>query len=123
MFQKKVYELFSGMPSVFSIADDILIVHFNEQGKDHDSTLYKVHMLHRQADVKLNEDKCLFRCTNIPFFGEIISHQGVSPNARKVQALTDMTSLKSRKELQSFLGILNYLGTFSPLTAKVCEPL
>ena len=30
---------------------------------------------------------------------------------------------KNKKELQAFLGIINYFGKFSPDTAKVCKPL
>ena len=74
MFQKKINELFSGMPNVFDIADDILIAGFNEQDNDHDETLGKVLRVCRQANVKLNKDKCLFRYTSIPFIDEIISH-------------------------------------------------
>ena len=35
----------------------------------------------------------------------------------------DMLAPKSKKELQAFLGIINYLGKFSPGTADVCDPL
>ena len=38
MFQKKIDELFNGMPNVFGIADDILIAGFDELGKDHNTT-------------------------------------------------------------------------------------
>ena len=31
--------------------------------------------------------------------------------------------LKNKKELQAFLGIINYLGKYSPSTASICEPL
>ena len=34
-----------------------------------------------------------------------------------------MSVLKNKKELQGFLGIINYLGKFSPDTAEVCKPL
>ena len=34
-----------------------------------------------------------------------------------------MPALKNKKELQAFLGIINYLGKFSPGTAEVCKPL
>ena len=36
MFQKKIDKLFSGMLNVFSIANDILISGFSEQGTDHE---------------------------------------------------------------------------------------
>ena len=39
MFQKKIGELFSGLPNVFGIADGILIAGNDEQGKDHDVML------------------------------------------------------------------------------------
>ena len=34
-----------------------------------------------------------------------------------------MQAPKNKKELQSFLGIINYLGKFSLGTAEVCNPL
>ena len=47
----------------------------------------------------------------------------MSPDPAKVKALTDMPPLKTKKELQLFLGIVNYLSKFSPMTAEVWEPL
>ena len=70
MFQKKINKLLSGISNVFSIADNILITGFDEQGKDHYETLNKILKRCRQATSKLKNDKCLFRCTNIPFFGK-----------------------------------------------------
>ena len=99
------------------------ITGFNYHGKDHYETLDKVIWICRQADLNLNKDKCLFRCTSIPFFGKLIWWQGRSLDPRKVQALTEMLLPKYKKELQSFMGILSYLFEFSPATAGVCEPL
>ena len=45
-----------------------------------------------------------------PLYGEIILWYGVSPDLMKVKALTNMPPPKSKKEMQSFLGILNYLS-------------
>ena len=47
----------------------------------------------------------------------------MSPDPRKVQVPTDMLPPKYKKELQLFLGILNYLCGFSSITVEVCEPL
>ena len=52
-------------------------------------------------------------CTSIPFFGEMISRRGVQPDPQKIKALTDMPVPNNRKELQAYLGIINYLGKFS----------
>ena len=61
------------MPNVFSIADDILIAGYNKQDKDHDETLDKVLRVCKQANLKLNKGKCLFRCTNIPSLKEFLA--------------------------------------------------
>ena len=71
----------------------------------------ETHQIHRQLNLKFNRDECLFRCTNIPFFGEITTWQAVSPDPSTVQVLMAMPPLiKTKEALQSFLGILNYLS-------------
>ena len=49
--------------------------------------------------------------------------KGVQPDLQKVKPLTNMPVPKNKKELQAFLGIINYPGMFSPGTAEVCETL
>ena len=39
MFQWKIDEIFKDLPNVFGIADDILVVGYDSDGKDHDDTL------------------------------------------------------------------------------------
>ena len=76
------------MPSVSDIVDDILIACFDEHCKDYDETLDRVLRICRQANLKLNKDEVSFRCTNIPFFGKVISQQGKSLDPMKAQAYT-----------------------------------
>ena len=73
--------------------------------------------------MKLNIEKCHFRCTSIPFFGEVILRRRVQPDPQKIKALTDMPAPNNKKGFQAFLGIINYLGKFSAGTADVCDPL
>ena len=42
MFQCKIDEFFSDMPNVFGIADDILVIGYDEDGADHDTAVHKV---------------------------------------------------------------------------------
>ena len=72
---------------------------------------------------KTKKHKCHFRCMSIPFFGKVVSREGIQPDPQKIKALTDMPVPKNKKELQAFLGIINYLGKFSPGMVEVCEPL
>ena len=64
---------------------------------------------------------CLFRCSSIPFFGKIISQQGVRPDPRNIHVLTDMPPLKTKEELWLFLDILNYLSNPTPMIAGVYD--
>ena len=41
----------------------------------------------------------------------------------KAESIDQHAPPKTKKELQAFLGIINYLGKFSPSTADVCESL
>ena len=123
MFQRKIDEIFNDIPNVFGIADNILVIQYNKDGADHNKAVYNVLGRCWDVNLKLNNDKCHFRCISIPFFGEVVSRQGVQPDPQKVRTLTEMPAPKSKRGLQSFLGIINYLGKFSPGTKEVCNPL
>ena len=123
MFQHKIDKIFNDIPNIFCIADDILVIGYNNDGKDHDEGVCKVLQRCKEVNLRLNKEKCLFRCTSIPFFREVISRRGVQPDPQKIKALMDMPPPNNKRELQAFLGIINYLGKFSPGTAVVCEPL
>ena len=61
-----------GLPNILGIMDDILIAGFDDMGRDHNTTLDKALRICRWTHLKLNKDRCLFQCTRIPFFGEVI---------------------------------------------------
>ena len=59
------------MPNMFGIADNILGIGYNENGADLDAAVQKGFQWQcEEVNLKLNKEKCHFRCTSIPFFGE-----------------------------------------------------
>ena len=42
MFQHKIDKIFSDMPSMFGIADDMLVIRYNKDEVDHDAAVHKV---------------------------------------------------------------------------------
>ena len=72
MFQQKTDEIFNDMPNVFGILDGILVVGYDNDGRDHDEMVCKLVQRCSKVNLKLNKDKCHFRCIYIPFFGEVI---------------------------------------------------
>ena len=45
------------------------------------------------------------------------------PDPKKVQGITEMTAPMDKQQLQSFLGMVNYMGTFIPNLSHHTEPL
>ena len=89
------------MLNIFGLADDILIAGFDEQGRDHDAMLDKVLRIYRQENMKLNKDKCLFRCIRIPFFGEIISEQGGKTGSQKSTSTNIYSTTKNQEGISN----------------------
>ena len=54
MFQGKIDEIFNDMPNVLGIADYILAVGYDDDGRDHDETMQKVLQRCRKVNLKLN---------------------------------------------------------------------
>ena len=52
MFQRKLDKIFKNLPNVLGIADGILVVGCDIDGKDHNETLQKVLHICRQVNLK-----------------------------------------------------------------------
>ena len=90
MIQWKISDIFKDLPNVFDIADNIFAVGYDANGRDHNKTLKWVMQIFQWENLKLNKNKCLFRCTKILFFREIITRDGLQPDARELHMLTEM---------------------------------
>ena len=69
------------------------------------------------------DKKMVVRCKRIPFFGNVIGADGIEPDLEKVTAICNMTALTDVNELQTFIGLANYTGMFTPHLATVSAPL
>ena len=108
----KIDKIFNDMPNVFGIADDILVIGYDDDGTDHDATVPKVLQRCEEVNFKLNEEKCHFRCTSIPFFGEVVSRREVQPDPHKIKALMDMPPPNNKKISKHSLALLTILVSF-----------
>ena len=61
-----------------------------------------------------NSNKCNISQPQITFYGTIFSEQGMKPYPIKIQALWDLPTPQTQKQLQSFLGLVNYFQPFLP---------
>ena len=57
------------------------------------------------------------------FLGHKVTANGIFPDPEKVEAIVKMKEPSDKKELQRFLGMINYVGKFIPNLAEHTAPL
>ena len=118
---KALQPVFSNIPNVHIIHDDVVIATASEE--EHEKTLETVLQTLNDLGLTLNPNKCIFKTSEIPFWGMIISKDGVSPDPRKVEALKDATHPETKAELMSFLCMVQASGEFIPGLSRETENL
>lgn len=53
----------------------------------------------------------------------IVSQGGIEINPTKIKAITEMSTLRTEKEVQGFLGRINYIGRLIAKLTTTCAPL
>ena len=61
--------------------------------------------------------------TEVDFFGETYTTSGCKPAQSKVPAITRMPALTCKKQVQSFIRMINYLSKFSARLSELAEPI
>ena len=113
---KALRPLFSNLPAAHIIHDDLVVATATEE--EHELALDQVLQVIAKANLTLNLDKCLFKKKAIPFWGLMISGEGVMPDPAKVLALKEATHPESKSELMSFLCLLQASAEFIPHLSK-----
>ena len=57
----------------------------------------------------------------VDFFGETYTIDGQKPSQSKVKAIQEMPPPQSKKQVQSFIGMINYLSKFSAHLSELAE--
>ncbi|KAK2152489.1 hypothetical protein NP493_2450g00002 [Ridgeia piscesae] len=121
MFQKKVYQTFEGLPAVVAIADDIVV--FGKTEAEHDEHMNNAMKRTQEVGLCLNPDKCVVKSHRIKSFGNNPWSKGLEPDPDKIAAIVDMTPPTNAQELQSFLGMVNYLSRYTPDRVTTTAPV
>lgn len=120
VFHKRFKEIFK-IDGVEIYIDDILI--WGKDKKEHDDRLEQVLKIAQQNNIKFNKNKCKFAMKEIVYMGHKISQNGYSPDNSKIKAITEMSIPKNKKELQTFLGMVTYVGKFIENLSNITAPL
>jgi hypothetical protein len=90
--------------------DDITV--FSRSDKEHCCHLRKVFLKCRRFGLSLNPKKSLFSMKEGKLLGHIVSAEGVRIDPSRVEAIQTLSLPRSRKEVQAFLGKINFLRRF-----------
>ena len=122
-FQTLMNDIFRDLLDVCVIVylDDILV--YSKNKEEHEQHLQQVLQRLKEHQLYAKLSKCTFFANSIEYLGHIIDGEGLRPNPRLVQALTDFPQPKTLKELQSFLGLANYYRKFIKNFSIIALPL
>ena len=123
VFQRKLDQHFGQIDQVIVIADDIMVVGNQSNHRDHDIALTNLLATARKSNIRLNYDKLAYKKTEVEFFGETYTTDGRKPAQSKVTAIVEMPPPTSKKQVQSFIGMINYLSKFSARLSELAEPI
>ena len=94
-------------------------------GSDSNPSTTGSHDLNKCCEIglKLNLDKCIFKSTQVLFFGHLVTSDGLKPDPKKINTITKMPAPQNKMQLQSFVGLCNYLSCYVPNLTDVLSPL
>jgi hypothetical protein len=113
--------LFKHLAFVFCYLDDIIIVsHTLEEHHEH---LRQIFTILQENGLQINPAKCVFAAATVEFLGHRVDQHVVRPLQRHVQAISDFPPPQDVKQLQQFLGMVNFYRRFLPGIALTLQPL
>jgi hypothetical protein len=122
LFQEKMSGLMHDLEFVRVYLDDILCIS-KDSFDDHLTKLGRIFQRLRSAGLKVNAKKCHWAQDSIEYLGYLITREGISPMPKKIEAIHKIKAPTTRKQLRSFIGMVNYYRDMWPKRAELLSPL
>ena len=104
--------IFSSIDHTHIIHDDLIIA--TPTLEEHDCVLEIVLNRIIEVGLTLNPEKCFLKLKEISFWGVRITEHGIQPDPNKVEFIKQVTAPTSKKELISFLSMIQSNSDFLP---------
>ena len=121
IFQRCMENILRGIPYVQVRIDDILVA--GRSKEEHLDCLRKVLQRLKDAGARLKRKKCEFLTSEVVYLGFKIDSTGVHPVPDKLRAIEEMPRPSDVKQLQAYLGMLQYYARFLPHLSSILAPL
>jgi hypothetical protein len=76
-----------------------------------------------ETGLKVNANKSHFAVSEIEYLGYWITRNGIQPVPKKVEAIQRIAPLTTRKQVRSFIGLINYYRDMWPRRSEILAPL
>ena len=76
-----------------------------------------------EVGATVNKSKCLFFANETEYIGFLIDRNGIRVNPPKIDPFINMPQPTNVKQLQSFLGVVNYYSKFIPNMVDIAKQL
>ncbi len=101
--------------------DDILV--YLQDEETHKKHVNKILEKLKKHKLSLKVEKCWFDQRTVKFLGLMISHDSIKMDKAKVRAILDWPRPKNKRELQQFLGFVNFYRRFVQGFVKIAKAL
>jgi hypothetical protein len=114
-------EVMSGLEFAWAYLDDLVILSTEKGFEKHLDKLELV-LTRLQEALKINAVKIFFAQTNLEYLGYKISREGLHPSQKKVEAIVQIKTPTTCKQLRQFIGMVNYYCDMWPLRSHLLAP-
>ena len=112
VFPQVIEQVFKGLDGHIGYQDDILIFGRTKAKLKKRYNVVKERLQGR--NFTLNEDKCVSFSSSLSFLGHEISAEGIKLDPKHVQKLLQLQPPTNVKEVESFIGLVNYFARMIP---------
>lgn len=120
-YQFVMATLFEGVDCVQNFVDDCIIA--SETFEQHVKDVKRVIDIMTSANLIINPDKCVWFQHSVRLLGFTVNETGTKVDKRKLTNVDKWPVPKTAKQIQQFMGLINYFRDYIPMISKVAEPI